>query len=59
MDLVTEHAEYDSVAGLAEALRRAEAAHGRYERETGKPDPDWPQWYARYLVAEQAGREPA
>ena len=44
------------VDGLADALRRAEAAHGKYEEETGKPDPDWPQWYARYLADEAAGQ---
>ena len=49
-------AVYDSVDGLADALRRAEAAHGKYEEETGKPDPDWPQWYARYLAGEAAGQ---
>jgi hypothetical protein len=48
-------ASYDSVAELAAALRRAEAAHGRYEQETGRPDPDWPAWYAQYMVDEQAG----
>jgi hypothetical protein len=47
---------YDSVDGLADALRRAKAAHGKYEEETGKPDPDWPQWYARYLADEAAGQ---
>jgi hypothetical protein len=46
-------ASYDSVDELAAALRRAEAAHGRYEKETG-PDPDWPAWYAQYMVDEQA-----
>lgn len=51
-------AGYDSVADLAEALRRAEAAHGRYEQEIGKADPDWPQWYAQFMVDEQAGQEP-
>src|SRR5690349_9644583 len=48
-------AVYDSVDGLADALRRAEAAHGRYEQETGKADPDWPAWYARYMADEAAG----
>jgi hypothetical protein len=47
---------YDSAADLAEALRRAEAAHGQYEQELGHPDPDWPDWYAQYMVQEQAGR---
>lgn len=46
---------YDSVADLAEALRRAEAAHGRYEQELGHPDPDWPGWYAQHMMREQAG----
>jgi catechol 2,3-dioxygenase-like lactoylglutathione lyase family enzyme len=49
-------AVYDSVDGLADALRRAKAAHSKYEEETGKPDPDWPQWYARYLADEAAGQ---
>ena len=34
---------------------RAKAAHGKYEEETGQPDPDWPEWYARYL-ADEAGQ---
>ncbi|WP_169729437.1 hypothetical protein [Thermoactinospora rubra] len=46
---------YNSAADLAEALRRAEAAHGRHEQEIGHPDPDWPAWYAQYMVDEQAG----
>jgi len=46
-------AVYDSVAGLADALRRAEAAHGKYEEETGKPDPNWPDWYAQYMASER------
>ena len=46
----------DSAGDLAQALRRAEQAHGRYEKEIGHPDPDWPTWYAEYLEREQAGR---
>jgi hypothetical protein len=49
-------AVFDSVAGLADALRRAEAAHAKYEQETGKADPDWPAWYARYMADEAAGQ---
>jgi catechol 2,3-dioxygenase-like lactoylglutathione lyase family enzyme len=49
-------AVYDSVTGLADALRRAEAAHAKYEEETGKADPDWPDWYAKYLASEPAGQ---
>jgi catechol 2,3-dioxygenase-like lactoylglutathione lyase family enzyme len=46
-------AAYDSAANLAEALRRAAAAHGEHEEETGKADPDWPDWYAQYMVDER------
>jgi catechol 2,3-dioxygenase-like lactoylglutathione lyase family enzyme len=41
---------------LASALRRAAAAHGEHEKRTGKPDADWPDWYAEYIVREQAGK---
>jgi len=45
------------LAGL-NALRRAEAAHGKYEVRTGgKRDGNWPDWYAAYMVAEQSGKE--
>jgi hypothetical protein len=47
---------FDSASGLAQALRRA-AAHGQHEERTGQPDPDWPDWYAEYMVREQAGEE--
>ena len=43
---------------LARALREAEAAHVEYERELGHADPDWPSWYADYLVREQSGQAP-
>ena len=49
---------YASVADLAAALRRAEAAHGEHEKRTGgQRDENWPDWYARYMIAEQAGTE--
>ena len=48
---------YESTSELADALRRAEAAHGEHEKRTGEADPDWPDWYARYMVAEAAGEE--
>ncbi|MEU7004104.1 VOC family protein [Nonomuraea sp. NPDC046570] len=48
---------YTSVGELAEALRRAESAHGEHEKRTGEPDADWPSWYAAYMIAEQAGTE--
>jgi catechol 2,3-dioxygenase-like lactoylglutathione lyase family enzyme len=43
---------------LAAALRRAEAAHGEHEKRTGQRDADWPDWYAEYIVREQAGKQP-
>jgi catechol 2,3-dioxygenase-like lactoylglutathione lyase family enzyme len=46
-------AVHDSAADLAEALRRAAAAHGKHEEETGRPDPDWPDWYVQYMVDER------
>ena len=48
---------FASVNDLASALRRAEAAHGEHEKRTGQRDENWPDWYARYMVAEQAGGE--
>jgi catechol 2,3-dioxygenase-like lactoylglutathione lyase family enzyme len=46
---------FTSASDLASALRRAEAAHGEHEKRIGKADPDWPDWYAAFMVAEQAG----
>lgn len=46
---------FSSVRDLAGALRRAEEAHGEHEKRIGTADPDWPTWYAAYIVAEQAG----
>lgn len=48
---------FSSADDLASSLRRAAAAHGEHEDRTGKEDPDWPDWYARYMVSEQAGTE--
>jgi catechol 2,3-dioxygenase-like lactoylglutathione lyase family enzyme len=48
---------FTSAADLAGALRRAEAAHGEHEKRTGEADANWPDWYAAYMVAEQAGTE--
>lgn len=48
---------YGSASDLAAALGRAAAAHGEHEKRIGQADPGWPSWYARYLVAEQAGTE--
>jgi catechol 2,3-dioxygenase-like lactoylglutathione lyase family enzyme len=46
---------FASVADLANAMRRASSAHGQHEKRIGAADPDWPDWYAAYMVAEQAG----
>jgi len=48
-------ATFGSPADLEQALKRAEAAHGRHEEQTGEADAEWPRWYARYMVAEQIG----
>jgi catechol 2,3-dioxygenase-like lactoylglutathione lyase family enzyme len=48
---------FNSASDLASALRRAAAAHGEHEKRTGKADPDWPDWYAAFMVAEHAGTE--
>lgn len=48
---------FASVADLAAAFRRAEAAHGEHEKRTGVRDANWADWYAEYLVAEQTGKE--
>ena len=48
---------FGSARDLASALRRAEAAHGEHEKRTGQRDANWPDWYAAYMAAEQAGTE--
>jgi len=48
---------YESVDDLADALRRAAAAHGKHEERTGEADADWPDWHALYMVRERAGEE--
>ena len=48
---------FASVNDLANAMRRASVAHGEHEKRTGAADPNWPDWYAAYMVAEQAGTD--
>jgi catechol 2,3-dioxygenase-like lactoylglutathione lyase family enzyme len=49
---------FDSASDLAAAFRRAEAAHGEHEKRMGgERDVNWPDWYASYMIAEQAGTE--
>ncbi len=48
---------FASANDLASALRRAEAAHGEHEKRIGQRDANWSDWYAAYMVAEQAGEQ--
>jgi len=51
------HTTFSSAADLAATLRRAAAAHGEHEKRTGgRHDLNWPDWYAEYIVNEQAGK---
>ncbi|MET4278385.1 MULTISPECIES: VOC family protein [unclassified Bradyrhizobium] len=47
---------FASQAALAAALRRAAVAHGEHEKRTGGHDENWADWYADYIVREQAGQ---
>ncbi|MGH9969157.1 MAG: VOC family protein [Pyrinomonadaceae bacterium] len=47
-----------SVTDLVSALIRAASAHGEHEKRIGgQRDENWPDWYATYMAAEQAGTE--
>jgi hypothetical protein len=48
---------FDSADELARALRRAADAHAHHEKRTGEAGPNWPDWYAEYMVREQAGEK--
>jgi catechol 2,3-dioxygenase-like lactoylglutathione lyase family enzyme len=49
---------FASASDLASAMRRASVAHGEHEARTdGKRHENWPDWYAEYMIAEQAGTE--
>jgi catechol 2,3-dioxygenase-like lactoylglutathione lyase family enzyme len=48
---------FASANDLADAMRRASVAHGEREKRIGAADPNWPDWYAKYMVAEEAGTE--
>jgi catechol 2,3-dioxygenase-like lactoylglutathione lyase family enzyme len=47
---------FASQTELAAAVRRAAAAHGEHEKRTGGHDENWADWYADYIVREQAGQ---
>lgn len=42
--------EPDTTEVFLDLLKRAAEAHGQHEKQTGKPDPDWPQWYAAHMT---------
>jgi len=48
---------FATVTDLANAMRRASAAHGEHEKRSGAADPNWPDWYAEYMVREQSGEK--
>ena len=52
--LNSEATAFKSASALSAALRRAEAAHGEHEKRTGQKDSNWADWYAQYIVSEQA-----
>jgi len=51
-DVVT----FASAGELTAALQRAAAAHGDHEARLGGKDPNWPDWYADYIMREQTGK---
>jgi catechol 2,3-dioxygenase-like lactoylglutathione lyase family enzyme len=53
----TAETAFASTADLAGAMRRASVAHGEHEARIGEADANWPDWYATYMAAEQAGTE--
>jgi catechol 2,3-dioxygenase-like lactoylglutathione lyase family enzyme len=49
---------FATAADLVAAFTRAETAHGAYETRIGKGrHAEWAEWYAAYMIAEQAGTE--
>ncbi len=35
-------------------LKEAKNAHSEFEKKTGKPDKNWPKWYAKFILKELA-----
>ncbi|MET0498345.1 MAG: VOC family protein [Steroidobacteraceae bacterium] len=52
----TDETTFASLNDLASALRRAAVAHGEHEKRIGQHDANWSDWYAEYVVSEQAGK---
>jgi NAD(P)-dependent dehydrogenase (short-subunit alcohol dehydrogenase family) len=42
--------ELNTTEIFVDLLKRAAEAHGRHEKELGKPDPEWPKWYAEHMT---------
>ena len=57
MSTTSDGTTFASATDLASAMRRASVAHAEHEARTGEADVNWPEWYAAYMVAEQAGSE--
>ncbi|MGJ7506414.1 VOC family protein [Variovorax sp. GT1P44] len=47
---------FSSPIELAGALRRAQAAHDDRQKRMGLVEADWANWFAEYIVLEQAGK---
>jgi catechol 2,3-dioxygenase-like lactoylglutathione lyase family enzyme len=54
--ILADETTFSSASDLADAMRRASVAHGEHEKRIGKADANWPDWYATYMVAEEAGK---
>ena len=52
---VTGNTMYASARDLAQAMSRAAKEHEQHAKQTGQTDPNWPDWYAEYMVREQSG----
>jgi catechol 2,3-dioxygenase-like lactoylglutathione lyase family enzyme len=54
---ITGNTTFTSAHDLAQAMIRAAKAHGQHEARIGRADPNWPEWYADYMMREQSGEE--
>ena len=43
--------------GPSNSTNHSYASFASFKERTGEPDPNWPDWYAEYIVAEQAGTQ--
>ena len=48
---------FASACDRAHSMIRAAKAHGEHAARIGKADPNWPNWYAEYMVREQSGEQ--